>query len=120
MIFFFKKRGKLKSEGKERILCHEQRAQLCVGHEDTVHEDKIVHCWVWQRERKRTESGGKSNGKRKEVRGSEREVPLYLGFNHLSGLRCCYFSFKSVTWFTGMYVHSHRLQEVLKDLLGCS
>lgn len=30
------------------------------------------------RERKKTESRGKSNGKRKEVRGSEREVPLYL------------------------------------------
>lgn len=72
------------------------------------------------RERKKTESGGKWNGKRKEVRGSEREVALYLGLNHPSGLCCCHFLFKSVTWFTGMYVHSHRLQEVLKDLLGCS
>lgn len=62
------KKGKLKSEGKERILCHEQRAQLCVGHEDTVHEDKIVHCWVWQRE--------KENRERREIKwekeGSER------------------------------------------------
>lgn len=47
--------GKLKSEGKERILRHEQRTHLCVGHEDTVHEDKVVHCWVWRTEEQRAE-----------------------------------------------------------------
>ena len=35
-----------RKEKSERILCHEQRAQLCVGHEDTVHEDKIIHCRI--------------------------------------------------------------------------
>lgn len=33
-------------EAAGRILCHEERAQLAVGHEDTVHEDKVIHCWV--------------------------------------------------------------------------
>lgn len=49
-------RKEIKNLKTKRILWQEQRAQLAVGHEDTVHEDKIIHCWVWHTRRSRVSS----------------------------------------------------------------
>lgn len=49
-------RKEIRNLKTKRILWQEQRAQLAVGHEDTVHEDKIIHCWVWHTRRSRVSS----------------------------------------------------------------
>ena len=127
-------------------MCHEQRAQLAVGHEDTMHEDKIIHCWVYKREPEE----GESDRRRSKSRGSKsskstNQFIFYPSFlpselqciwssgstisgNHIlkvhSGLTahsfCNMYASFLFTWFAVMYVHPHRLQEVLKDLLWCS